>query len=216
MIRAVVADDSALFRHGTAMVMSSGGIEVVGTAANTDELFSLVDKHRPDIAIVDIRMPPTLSTEGIDAAITIRRRHPRTAVMLLSAHVLVRHLTRLLDQSPTAVGYLLKDRVSEIGAFLAEVRTVAEGRTVVDPELVDALVRCRSAKGPGLDGLTRREMEVLELMAQGKSNAAIADELTLSARTVEGNTNSIFTKLGLAADTSVNRRVSAVVEFLRA
>jgi len=163
--------------------------------------------------VTDIRMPPTCTTEGIEAALQIRRDHPGTGVLLLSAHVDVVHAMRLLQDTPSGVGYLLKDRVSDLATFVADVRSVAEGGTVIDPEVVEGLLGRRQRSGPGK--LTPRESEVLSRMAQGRSNGAIATELTLSGRTVEANINSIFTKFGLPPDDATNRRVAAVLRYLQ-
>lgn len=213
-MRAVLADDSALFREGTAMVLADAGFTIVGTAANGTDLIGLVGEHRPDVAVVDIRMPPTGTTEGIEAGLTIRRDYPDTGVVLLSAHVDVFHAIRLIEDSPMGVGYLLKDRVSDIGTFVADVRSVAKGGTVIDPEVVDGLLEQRRRGGFGLGELTRREADVLGLMARGQSNTAIAGELLVSPRTVEANINNIFTKLGLPPDDATNRRVAAVLHYL--
>ncbi|MCV7193375.1 response regulator transcription factor [Mycolicibacterium brumae] len=210
-MRAVLADDSALFREGAAMVLAGGGFDVVGTAADAEDLIALVDAESPDVVVTDIRMPPTHTIEGIEAGLRIRREHPGVGVVLLSAHIDTFHAMRLVDGSPSGVGYLLKDRVGDLRAFVADVRTVAAGGTVIDPEVVDGLMAQRRG-GPDL---TPREVDVLELMARGRSNAAIAAELVLSARTVEANINSIFGKLGLSADDGTNRRVAAVLRYLR-
>lgn len=214
-MRAVLADDSALFREGTAMVLADAGFTIEGTASNAADLIELVDQYRPDVAVIDIRMPPTGTTEGIDAALQIRESHPDTGVLLLSAHVVAGHAVRLVEGSLTGVGYLLKDRVSDLGTFVADVMTVASGGTVIDPEIVDDLLGQPRHIGPGPVDLTPRETDVLALMAQGKSNAAIAEQLSLSARTVEANINSIFTKLDLPPDDATNRRVAAVLQYLQ-
>ena len=211
-MRVVLADDSALFRAGTAMVLSEGGFDVVGTASDGTELMALVAAHRPDVAVIDIRMPPTCTTEGIDAALEIQRDFPDTGIVLLSTHVEVVHAVRLVKKSAARVGYLLKDRVSDLKAFVADVETVAAGGTVIDPELIDGLLDRQQRAG---GDLTPRESEVLGLMAQGKSNAAIATELCLSSRTVEANINNIFTKFDLTPDDSRNRRVAAVLQHLQ-
>lgn len=212
-MRAVLADDSALFREGVARVLADAGFTIVGSAADAPGLLELVAEHRPAVVVTDIRMPPTCTTEGIEAALQIRRDHPGTGVLLLSAHVDVVHAMRLLQDTPSGVGYLLKDRVSDLATFVADVRSVAEGGTVIDPEVVEGLLGRRQRSGPG--ELTPRESEVLSLMAQGRSNGAIATELTLSGRTVEANINSIFTKFGLPPDDATNRRVAAVLRYLQ-
>jgi DNA-binding NarL/FixJ family response regulator len=212
-MRAVLADDSALFREGVARVLADAGFTIVGSAADAPGLLELVAEHRPAVVVTDIRMPPTCTTEGIEAALQIRRDHPGTGVLVLSAHVDVVHAMRLLQDTPSGVGYLLKDRVSDLATFVADVRSVAEGGTVIDPEVVEGLLGRRQRSGPG--ELTPRESEVLSLMAQGRSNGAIATELTLSARTVEANINSIFTKFGLPPDDATNRRVAAVLRYLQ-
>ncbi|MCB0929839.1 MAG: response regulator transcription factor [Mycobacterium sp.] len=212
-MRAVLADDSALFREGVARVLADAGFTIVGSAADAPGLLELVAEHRPAVVVTDIRMPPTCTTEGIEAALQIRRDHPGTGVLLLSAHVDVVHAMRLLQDTPSGVGYLLKDRVSDLATFVADVRSVAEGGTVIDPEVVEGLLGRRQRSGPGK--LTPRESEVLSRMAQGRSNGAIATELTLSGRTVEANINSIFTKFGLPPDDATNRRVAAVLRYLQ-
>ena len=211
--RVVVADDAALLREGIALVLSRAGFDVVGTASNAVDLLKLVSGHRPDLAVVDIRMPPTRTTEGIEASEKIRRDFPGTAVVLLSGHVDFLHALRLIREKPRGVGYLLKDRVSDTAAFIDDLKTVAEGGTAIDPDLVDSLMSRRRYKGQFAE-LTPKETAVLEFMAQGRSNAAIAKAMVVSPRTVEVHINNVFTKLGLEADNDQNRRVAAVLEYL--
>lgn len=213
-MRIVLADDSALFREALAAAFAAAGHAVVGQAADADELQALVEQHSPDVAIVDVRMPPTRTTEGLDAAVLIREAAPSVGLLILSHDVQTQHVVRLLRDSPEGVGYLLKDRVTNLAEFLDAVERVAAGGSVIDPEVVSTLLGRARPRG-ALDELTGRERDVLELMAEGRSNQAIANGLRLSERTVEANVRVILSKLGLEPDVADHRRVLAVLAYLR-
>jgi DNA-binding NarL/FixJ family response regulator len=213
-VRALVADDVVLFREGLARLLSEADIEVVGQAGDADTLLNLIATTEPDVAIVDIRMPPTHTTEGLEAAERIRAEHPGVAVLLLSHHVESRHAVDLIGSGSRGVGYLLKDRVVDAAEFLDAVRRVAGGGSVIDPEVVSGLLERRRADDR-LHGLTDRELEVLGLMAQGLSNLAIGERLHVNERTVESHVAGILHKLGLFPDTDTHRRVAAVLHYLR-
>ncbi len=210
----ILADDAVLFREGTARILTEAGLEVTGQAGDARELLDLVRQSPPDVAIIDIRMPPDRSAEGVEAAVEIRRTSPGVGLLLLSQHVETHYAMRLMTEFEGGVGYLLKDRVSDLAAFAGDVRRVANGDCVIDPELVARLV-ARKREGDPLAALTERERKVLALMAQGRSNSALSAELCLSAKTVEAHVRSIFTKLNLAPDAGDHRRVLAVLAFLR-
>jgi DNA-binding NarL/FixJ family response regulator len=211
----MLADDAVLFREGMARILADSGFTVTGQAGDGPALVDLVRADPPDVAVIDLRMPPGHAAEGIDAATAIRALQPAVGLMLLSQYVEVHHALRLMTEFDGGVGYLLKDRVSDLSAFGADVRKVAGGQTVIDPELVARLVARRREKDP-LDALTQRERAVLALMAQGLSNAAVAADLHLAVKTVEAHVTSIFTKLRLAPHDREHRRVLAVLTFLRA
>jgi DNA-binding NarL/FixJ family response regulator/class 3 adenylate cyclase len=213
-IRVALADDTVLLREGVARLLTESGFEVVSQAGNGEDLLRHVGLHKPDVAIVDIRMPPTHTDEGLRAARTIRERFPDTGVLVLSQYVESGYALDLLSESAEGVGYLLKDRVSDVEQFAESVRRVAEGGSALDPAVVSQLVGRRRVGDP-LDELTPREREVLELMAEGRSNQAIADRLYVTLRAVEKHVTSIFSKLDLAASTDDHRRVLAVLLFLR-
>ncbi|MFE9644293.1 response regulator [Streptomyces sp. NPDC006365] len=213
-MRVIVADDALLFREGTARILSEIGFEVTGQARNAKELLDFVRHDPPDAAIIDIRMPPTHRAEGIDAATEIRRDHPDVGLLLLSQHVDTHHAMRLMTEFRTGVGYLLKDRVSDLTTFAGDVRRVAAGDCVIDTELVTRLVNKKRERDP-LANLTGQERKVLSLMAQGRSNSALSAELHLSGKTIEAHVRSIFNKLDLAPDPGDHRRVLAVLTFLR-
>jgi len=213
-VRVVIADDSVLLREGLARVLTDGGFEVVAQAANADELRQAVRRYKPDIAIVDVRMPPTHTDEGARAAIEIREEQPDVAVLVLSQVIEAAHALRLFSDRPEGFGYLLKDRVLEIDDFLEAVRRVGKGGTAIDPEVIGQLMGRRREDDP-LEELTPREREVLELMAQGLSNRGICEKLFISPKTVETHVNSIFGKLGLMPAQDEHRRVLAVLVFLR-
>ena len=211
----MLADDSLLLREGLARILAETGFTVTGQASDGRTLLALVHRDPPDVAVIDLRMPPGFSAEGIDAAVAIRASAPKVGLLLLSQYVEVHHALRLITQFDGGVGYLLKDRVADLTAFADAVRRIAGGETVMDPELVARLVRRRREQDP-LDELTTRERAVLGLMARGLSNAAVAGELHLSVKTVEAHIGAIFAKLGLAPDDREHRRVRAVLTFLRA
>jgi DNA-binding NarL/FixJ family response regulator len=213
-LRAVIADDSTLLREGLARLLEEAGIEVVGQARTASELMLKVRSYHPDVAIVDIRMPPTQTDEGIRAAREIRAKHPGTGVLVLSQHVAHTYAVELLGDSAEGLGYLLKDRISDVDEFMAAVRRVGEGGSALDPLVVSELVGRRRRQDP-LEELTAREREVLELMAEGRTNPAIGRRLYISPRAVEKHVTSIFAKLGLPAAPEDHRRVLAVLRFLR-
>ena len=214
-MRVVVAEDSVLFREGLVRVLADGGLDVVAQAGDASALHHAVLRERPDIAIVDVRMPPTQTNEGTRAALQIRERHPEIALLVLSQIVEAKHALELFSDRPEGFGYLLKDRVIEIDDFLDAVRRVARGGTAIDPEVISQLFGRRRTSSP-LEELTPREREVLSLMAEGRSNRGICDKLVLSPKTVESHVNSIFAKLRLAPAPDDHRRVIAVLAFLRA
>jgi DNA-binding NarL/FixJ family response regulator len=213
-MRVVVADDVMLVRSGLARLLEDAGVQVVGEAADVDSLLALVARQKPDVAIVDIRMPPTHSDEGLVAARRIRDEHPSTAVVLLSQYVEPRYAQRLLADQPGGLGYLLKERVSNIAVLVDALRRVTEGECVIDPTIVAQLMRSRRPDSP-LERLTSREREILALMAEGRSNAGIARELEISERTVEAASAVVFQKLDLEPSPDLNRRVLAVLTLLR-
>jgi DNA-binding NarL/FixJ family response regulator len=213
-MRVVIADDSVLLREGIAALLTRAGIDVAAQASDPDELFAAVDEHRPDVAIVDIRMPPTHTDEGLRAAHAIRERHPDIGILIVSQYVEVGIATRLLAENPERLGYLLKDRVRAPDDFVGTLRRVAEGGSALDPEIVSRLLGAGHNGGP-LAALTAREREVLELVAEGLSNQAISERLDIALRSVEKHVSTIFTKLGLPATGGEHRRVLAVLQYLR-
>jgi DNA-binding NarL/FixJ family response regulator len=213
-MRLIIADDSLLFREGLARVLEDHDFEVVAQADNGEDLVRRVGGLRPDVAIVDIRMPPTFTDEGMQAALRITERHPDVGVVVLSQYVESAYAMRLLETGSTGRGYLLKDRVRDLETFAEAIRRVGQGGSVVDPEVVAALVGRRRERGP-LDELSEREREILALMAEGRSNAGICERLFLSQRTVESHVRTIFRKLGLEEAHDDHRRVLAVLAFLR-
>jgi DNA-binding NarL/FixJ family response regulator len=213
-VRVVIADDSVLVREGVASILTRAGIDVTAQASSAEELLEQVDCDAPDLAIIDIRMPPTHTDEGLRAAREIRARHPQIGILILSQHVEVGIATRLLAESPERLGYLLKDRVIASEEFVGALQRVAEGGSALDPQVVARLLSSARGGGP-LDTLTPREREVLELVAEGRSNQAIADELGIALRSAEKHVSTIFTKLELPDTGGEHRRVLAVLRYLR-
>jgi DNA-binding NarL/FixJ family response regulator len=213
-VRVVIADDNLLVRRGIVGLLADGGIEVAAEASTGDELVRLVDDHEPDVAIVDIRMPPTHTDEGLQAAHEIRNRHPRVGIVIVSEHVEVGVATRVLAESPERLGYLLKRRVTDIGDFVGTLRRVAAGGAALDPQVVTGLIGAQREESP-VQALTAREREVLQLAAEGLSNQAIADRMVITLRSVEKYISTIFTKLDLPDTGSEHRRVLAVLSYLR-
>ena len=212
-LRIVIAEDAAIMRDGLTQTLTRRGHEVVAAVADAQALQEAVDTGRPDVAIIDVRMPPTHTDEGLRAAQAIHRDHPRVGVLVFSQYIETRSAAELLAGSPSGVGYLLKDRVADVSEFLEAIARVAQGGTVLDPEVVRQLLR-GSRRADTLAALTPREREVLSLMAQGRSNVAIADALVISPGVVEKHVASIFAKLGLAPSDSDNRRVIAAITYL--
>ena len=213
-MRVAIAEDSVLLREGIVRLLDEAGIEVVAQCADPDDLLLKVRSYSPDVAIVDIRLPPTHNDEGLRAALEIRSKHPDVAVLVLSQYVELGLALKLLADSAEGVGYLLKDRIGDVDEFVAALRRVAEGGSALDPIIVSTLVSRERPDDP-LAQLTPREREVLELMAAGSSNQGIADSLVITVRAVEKYVSSIFTKLGLPSTGSESRRVLAVLTFLR-
>jgi DNA-binding NarL/FixJ family response regulator len=214
-VRVIVADDSVLLREGIVRLLEEAGLEVVGQAGDGEELMRKARAHKPDIAIVDIRMPPTHTDEGLRAARWIREELPGTGVLVLSQYIEEEYALELLGDDAAGVGYLLKDRVSDLERFIDAIRRVAEGGSALDPEVVSQMLGRRRVDDP-LAELTPREREVLALMAEGRSNRAIADALVVSERAVEKHVTSIFAKLSLPPAAEDHRRVLAVLAFLGA
>jgi DNA-binding NarL/FixJ family response regulator len=212
--RVVLADDSVLFRTGLAHILAGAGFEVVGVAGTADELLEVVRARQPNVAVVDVRMPPTFTTEGVRAALAIRSELPEVGVLMLSHHIETEHVSTLLRDNARGFGYLLKDRVADIDTLLDGVRTVALGRSVIDPDVISELIG-RQRHRRAIAELSDREKSVLELMAQGRSNVAIGQKLFLSEKTVEAYVRSIFSKLGLEPAADDHRRVLAVLAHLR-
>lgn len=212
-MRVVVADDSTLLREGVVRLLQEAGMEVVGQAGDGEELLRKVRAHKPEVAVVDVRMPPTHTDEGLRAAREIRAELPEVSVLVLSQYVEVAYARELLAESAEGLGYLLKDRVTDIDAFADAVRRVGSGGSALDPEVVSQMLG-RQRRDDPLEELTPREREVLTLMAEGRSNAAIAEELVVTDRAVEKHVTGIFGKLGLAASSEDHRRVLAVLRFL--
>ena len=213
-MRVVIADDSALLREGLARLLVESGVEVCAMAADAPALVEAVRRERPDIAIVDIRMPPTYTHEGAEAAVALREELPDLGVLLLSQAVETHFASQLLERYAERFGYLLKDRVIDVTTLTGALRTIAGGGTVLDPEIVRHLMRRDSAANP-LAALTERERDVLALMAEGRSNSAIADRLTVTLKTVESHIANIFSKLGLHGEQDDHRRVLAVLAALK-
>ena len=213
-MRVVIADDSALLREGLSRLMAEAGVEVCASVGDAPALAEAVREHEPDVAVVDIRMPPTYTHEGAAAAVDLRDAYPDMGILLLSQAVETHFAAQLLDRHADGFGYLLKDRVIDVPTLMQALTTIAEGGTVLDPEIARSLVRAHSRKNPLL-ALSDREREVLALMAEGRSNAAIASRLVVSGKTVESHIANIFTKLGLQDAPDDHRRVLAVLAALR-
>lgn len=213
-LRTVIADDSVLLRDGLVRLLTDSGFDVVAAVGDADALLDAVTEHSPDLCLVDVRMPPTHTDEGLRAAIEIRRRHPEIAVLVLSQYVEERYAGELLTGDVAGVGYLLKDRVIDVDDFLVSVRRVANGGSAIDAEVVSQILG-RSQRSSDLDRLTPREREVLTLMAEGLSNGGIADRLVVSHGAVEKHISNVFMKLGLDVEESSHRRVLAVLTYLR-
>jgi DNA-binding NarL/FixJ family response regulator len=216
-MRIVIAEDSAVVRAGLAEILADRGHEVVAAVGNAGDLLAAVDEHRPDVTVVDVRMPPGYTDEGLRAAIAIRRDHPTTGVLVFSQYIETRYAADLLGAASgggaAGVGYLLKDRVADVGEFVEALSRVAAGGTALDPEVVTQLLGA-SRRTDGLASLTARERDVLALMAEGRSNGAIAAALVVSERAVEKHVGNIFSKLGLAPSDADHRRVLAVLRYL--
>jgi len=213
-LRVVIAEDAALFREGLTRLIESRGHHVAAAVADGDALLAAVAEQHPDVVVADVRMPPTHTDEGLRAAIELRLRHPGTGVLVLSQYIETRYAARLLEGNAAGVGYLLKDRVADVAEFADALERVAAGGTALDPEVVSQLVRA-SQHARGLAELTPRERDVLALMAEGKSNAGIAVALVITESVVEKHVASIFAKLGLPPSQADNRRVLAVLRYLR-
>ena len=212
-MRVVIAEDSAVIRAGLAEVLADRGHQVVAAVGDGGALLAAVAEHHPDVTVVDVRMPPDYTDEGLRAAITIRRDHPETGVLVFSQYIETRYTARLLESGAGGVGYLLKDRVGNVGEFVSALERVASGGTALDPEVVGRLLRRPDS---GLAALTARERDVIGLMAEGRSNSGIAAKLVLSEGAVEKHIASIFGKLGLESSAGDNRRVLAVLRYLGA
>ena len=210
----ILVDDSALIREGLARLLADDGIDVVATYSDANGVLAAVEQHRPDVLVVDVRMPPAFQSEGLELALAVRRLVPGTGIVVLSQHIETRYAIELLEEGAAGVGYLLKDRVTEIDGFLDALRRVASGGSALDPDVVTRLIQ-RPREPGALDRLTEREREVLALMAEGHSNVAIADRLVVNQRTAETHVSNILGKLDLPPDSAVDRRVSAVVMWLQ-
>jgi DNA-binding NarL/FixJ family response regulator len=213
-VRLVIADDAALVREGLARLLAETGFTIVGEASDAVQLLKLVRERRPDVAIVDIRMPPTHTDEGLAAAAEIRARYPQTGVLVLSQHLEPRYAMRLVEQTPSRVGYLLKERVGRVDELADAIHRVDAGECVIDRAVVQELIERRRLTEP-LAELTKREREILRLMAEGRSNQGICETLWLSPKTIETHIRSLFLKLGLSDVPQDNRRVLAVLTYLR-
>jgi DNA-binding NarL/FixJ family response regulator len=214
-LRVVLADDAVLLREGLARLLEDGGCEVVAQAGDAPDLLRKARAHKPDLAIIDVRMPPDNTDDGLRAALTIRGEQPQTGVLVLSQYIEEQYAIELIGGAPEGVGYLLKERITDVGTLLDAVHRIAEGGSVIDPQVVSQLLRRHRQEDP-LEELTDREREVLGLMAEGRSNHAIAARLVITERAVEKHVTSIFSKLGLPPAEDDHRRVLAVLTFLRA
>jgi DNA-binding NarL/FixJ family response regulator len=212
-MRAVIAEDAVLLREGLARLLEEGGFEVVDAVDNGEALLRAVERHRPDVCVVDVRMPPTFSDEGVKAALVIRKQWPEVALLMLSQYVEERYAVDLIAGDSRGIGYLLKDRVADVGDFLEALKRVAAGGAALDPEVVTQLL-VRSGRKDPLDPLSPREREVLELMAEGRTNGSIAGHLVVTEGAVEKHVTNIFIKLGLPPADQAHRRVLAVLRYL--
>jgi DNA-binding NarL/FixJ family response regulator len=213
-MRIVIAEDSVLLREGIIRLLTDAGHDVVAAVSNGPDLIAAIDRERPDISVVDVRMPPGFQDEGLRAAIEARERVPESPVLILSQYVEERYASDLIAGGASGVGYLRKERVADVGEFVSNLRTVADGGTVLDPEVVKQIL-VRRRRDDRINQLSEREKEVLGLMAEGRSNSAIAERLFVSEGTVEKHIKAIFLKLGLAGDEADHRRVLAVLAYLR-
>jgi DNA-binding NarL/FixJ family response regulator len=213
-VRVIVAEDEALLREGLVHVLEKGGHEVVEAVPDAEQLIRAVEEHHPDLVVTDIRMPPSRTTEGLVAAVHINQQWPDVAIVVLSQHVQRQYALELLAERPAGVGYLLKQRIADVATFHADLERVAAGGTVLDPEVVALMVTRARRRDTALDGLTARQCEVLALMAQGRSNAAIARQLTITEKAVVAHVSRIYDELRLTADDDDHRRVLAVVRYL--
>jgi DNA-binding NarL/FixJ family response regulator len=213
-VRVVIGEDEALLRQGLTHVLEHAGYEVAGTAANPIELLRHVDEREPDLVITDIRMPPTHTDEGLVAALQIRKERPKIAIVVLSQHVQRRYAIELITGQATGIGYLLKQRIADIPTFCADIERVVAGGTVLDPEVVSLMVSAASRSDGAIDGLTARQREVLSLMAEGRTNAAIARELVITEKAVVQHASHIYDVLGLVLTEDDHRRVLAVLRYL--
>ena len=212
-MRIVIAEDAAIMRDGLTQTLTRRGHDVLAAVADAGALRAAIEQHRPDVAIIDVRMPPTHTDEGLRAAIELRRRHPGTGVLVLSQYIEARAAAELFASAPAGAGYLLKDRVADVSDFIDALTRIAQGGTVLDPEVVRQLLQA-GRRADTLSALTPREREVLSLIAQGRSNAAIAAALFISPKVVEKHVANIFDKLGLVPSDSDNRRVIAAITYL--
>jgi DNA-binding NarL/FixJ family response regulator len=213
-LRVVIAEDAAIMRDGLTHILTHRGHHVAAAVADAPALLTAVDAHRPDIAVIDVRMPPTQTDDGLHAALAIHRRHPQTGVLVFSQYIETRYAAELLADTPEGVGYLLKDRVANVSEFLAAMHRVASGGTALDPEVVRQLIGA-SRRSSELSALTPREHQVLALIAEGRSNAAIAETLVITPGVVTKHIASIFAKLSLPPSDSDNRRVLATLRYLQ-
>ncbi|HEX6022438.1 MAG TPA: response regulator transcription factor [Solirubrobacter sp.] len=212
-MRAVIAEDAVLLREGLARLLTEGGFEVVDSVDNGEDLLRAVERHQPDVCVVDVRMPPTFSDEGVKAALVIRRQWPDVALLMLSQYVEERYAVDLIAGDSRGIGYLLKDRVADVGDFLEALKRVAAGGAALDPEVVTQLL-VRSGRKDPLDPLSPREREVLALMAEGRTNSSIAEAMVVTEGAVEKHVTNIFIKLGLPPADQAHRRVLAVLRYL--
>lgn len=215
-MRVVIAEDEALLREGLSLLLMGAGLEVVGTAADADELLALAERVRPDVVVTDIRMPPTSTDDGLRAALTIRATMPGVAVMVLSQFVQQRYALELLADEPRGVGYLLKQRVADVVQFADDVRRVAGGGTVIDPDVVATMATRANVQRGSLDALTPRQRDVLALLAEGRTNAAIAARLGITEKAVVMHSSNVYVQLGLPVSADDHRRVLAVIQYLSA